>query len=111
MISCTHMEVPLSDYADGIADARTRRIVEQHVQLCAQCRRKLVAAQQIAQQLRRLPLLPTGVSSRVARQRRRIEQAMLQERHGLEQYPFYVAAVLAALIVTLALLLIFYLGV
>lgn len=111
MISCTDMELLLSDYADGIADARTRRIVEQHVQLCARCRRRLVAAQQIAQQLRRLPLMPTGLSSRVARQRRHVEQALMQERRGLEQYPFYVSAILAAILVTLALLAIFYFGV
>lgn len=111
MISCDYMEVLLSDYADGSNDPRTRRIVERHVQLCARCRRRLDEAQQVAQQLRRLPLLPASLSSRVARQRRRIEQAGAVKRRGLEHYPFYVAALLAVALVTLALLLIFYFGV
>lgn len=111
MISCTDMELLLSDYADGVSDARTRRIVEQHVQLCSRCRRRLEQAQQIAQQLRRLPLMPAGLSSRVARQRRLIEEEAARDRRGLEHYPFYVSALLAAAIVTLALLLIFYFGV
>ena len=108
MIRCDYMEVLLSDYADGSNEPRTRRIVELHVQLCARCQRRLNEAQQVAQQLRRLPLLPAGLSSRVARQRRRIEQANAIERHGLEQYPFYVAALLAVALLTLALVLIFY---
>ncbi len=110
MIRCVDMEVLLSDYADGSDDARTRRIVERHVQLCARCRGRVQAHHQLAQQLRRLSLLPIGVSSRVGRFRRRLEAHMQRDRRRLEDYPFYVSAFIATSLVVLALLLVFYLG-
>lgn len=110
MISCADMEVLLSDYADGTADARTRRIVEQHVQLCERCRRRVQRAHQLAQQLRRLPLLPAGVSSRIARFRRRLDARAQHNFRRLEHYPFYVSVLLAVLLIVIALLTIFYLG-
>ena len=111
MLSCVDLEVLLSDYADGIADARTRRIVERHVQLCERCRERVQSAYQVAQQLRRLSLLPPGMSNRAARFRRRLEARATREQRRLEHYPFYVSAVLVAVLVVLALLTILYLGV
>lgn len=110
MIRCSDMEVLLSDYADGIADARTRRIVERHVQLCERCHRRLQADAQLAQQLRRLSLLPPGVASRVTRFRRRLENHVQRDWRRLEQYPFYVSALIATLLVVVSLLLMFYVG-
>lgn len=110
MLKCAELELFLSEYADGTSDARTRRIVEQHVQLCARCRQRVLRARQIGIQLQRLTLLPPGMSSRVARFRRRLDAAV-PERRGLEHYPFYVSALLAVLLVVLALLAIFYFGV
>ena len=110
MIRCSAMQVLLSDYADGIADPRTRRIVERHVQLCDICRERVQADYQMAQQLRRLSLMPAGISSRMARLRRRLEASRQRDWRRLEDYPFYVSAVLATTLVVLALLTIFYLG-
>lgn len=110
MIRCSDMQVLISDYADGLADARTRRIVERHVQLCGYCRARVQADHQLAQQLRRLSLLPAGVSSRVARYRRRLEASPQRDWWRLEEYPFYVSAIIATSLVVLALLSIFYLG-
>jgi|GEM_PF-5035363 len=111
MLSCADIEVLLSDYADGSTNPRTRRIVEQHVQLCERCRRRVQMSRQVALQLRRLPLLPTGVSSRVARFRRRLEAQTTKDRRRLEHYPFYVSVVLASLLIAITLLTLFYLGV
>ncbi len=110
MIRCADMEVLLSDYADGTDDARTRRIVERHVQLCVRCRQRVQEDYQLARQLRRLSLLPVGVSSRVTRFRRRLEARVQPDRRGLEHFPFYVSAFIATTLVLLALLAIFYLG-
>ena len=110
MIRCVELQVLLSDYADGIADARARRIVERHVQLCEDCRRRVQADYLLAQQLRRLSLMPPGVSSRVARLRRRLDASTARDWRRLEDYPFYVSAVIATGLVVLALLAIFYLG-
>jgi anti-sigma factor RsiW len=110
MIRCSDMEVLLSDYADGIADARTRRIVERHVQLCARCRQRVQVDHQFAQQLRRLSLLPPGVSSRVTRFRRRLEAHAQRDRRRLEDYPFFVSAFIATALVVLTLLTLFYFG-
>ncbi|HEX6292433.1 MAG TPA: zf-HC2 domain-containing protein [Herpetosiphonaceae bacterium] len=111
MIDCTDLEPFLSDYADGIADERTRRIVERHVQLCSRCQQRVQAAHQVAQQLRRLPLLPAGMSSRVARFRRRLEQRAMHRPHRLEDYPFFVSALLASVLILGILLTFFYLGI
>lgn len=108
MLSCTDLEVLLSDYADGVADARARRIVELHVLLCDRCRLRLRRARQISLQLQRLPLLPAGISSRVGRFRRRLEARASRSRWQLEHYPFYVSALLAALLIVLALFAVFY---
>ena len=110
MIRCADLQVLLSDYADGIADARTRRIVERHVQLCHDCRRRVEADYQLAQQIRRLSLMPPGVSSRVARLRRRLDATTERDWRRLEDYPFYVSAIIATSLVVVALLTIFYLG-
>jgi anti-sigma factor RsiW len=111
MPDCTELELLLSDYADGIADERTRRIVERHVQLCSRCRQRVQAAYQVAQQLRRLPLLPAGVSSRVGRFRQRLEARAARDPLRLEQYPFFVSALLASVLLLITLLALFYLGV
>jgi anti-sigma factor RsiW len=110
MIRCADMEPLLADYADGTADERTRRIVERHIQLCDRCRSRLDRAVQVSGQLRRLPLLPAGVSSRMGRFRRRLDVRVEQGPRGLEHYPFYVSMILAALITIATLLTIFYLG-
>lgn len=111
MVSCTDIEPLLSDYADGIADERARRIVERHVQLCSRCRQRVQAAHQVAQQLRRLPLLPAGVSSRAARFKRRMEARAMRDPRRLEHYPFFVSALLASLLILTMLLALFYLGI
>lgn len=111
MTSCADLEVLLSEYADGASDPRTRRIVERHVQICPRCRARVAAAARVSDQLRRLPLLPPGVATRVARFRRALEQQVGRDRRRLEQYPFYVSAILAAALLLLTLLTIFYLGV
>jgi anti-sigma factor RsiW len=105
MPDCTELELLLSDYADGIADERTRRIVERHVQLCSRCRQRVQAA------YRRLPLLPAGVSSRVGRFRQRLEARAARDPLRLEQYPFFVSALLASVLLLITLLALFYLGV
>jgi anti-sigma factor RsiW len=110
-MNCGYMEVLISDYADGVSDDRTRRIVERHVQVCARCRQRLISAQQVAQQLRRLPALPAGVSSRVPRFRQRLEDRASVDWRRLEHYPFFVSALLAATLITLILLTVFYLGI
>ncbi|MDP9310961.1 MAG: zf-HC2 domain-containing protein [Chloroflexota bacterium] len=110
MIRCSDMDVLLSDYADGIADARTRRIVERHVQLCHRCRQRVQQDAELAQQLRRLSLLPAGVASRVGRFRRRLEKETEREWWRLEQYPFYVSALIATLLVVISLLVLLYVG-
>lgn len=111
MVSCTDIEPLLSDYADGIADERARRIVERHVQLCSRCQLRVQAAHQVAQQLRRLSLLPAGVSSRTARFRRRLEARAMHDPWRLEHYPFFVSALLASLLILITLLALFYLGI
>lgn len=108
MLNCADLEVLLSDYADGVADARARRMVERHVLLCDRCRLRLRRARQIGQQLQRLPLLPAGIASRVGRFRRRLETRATHSRWQLEHYPFYVSALLAALLIILALFTVFY---
>lgn len=111
MLDCTAIEHMLSDYADGIAGERARRIVERHVQLCSRCRQRVYAAHQVAQQLRRLPLLPAGVSSRANRFRQRLEARAMRNPRQLEHYPFVVSALLASLLILITLLTLFYLGV
>lgn len=109
MLKCADLEVLLSDYADGVADTRARRMVEQHVQLCERCRRRLQLARRVGLQLQRLPLLPPGIASRVGRFRRRLElRSSTRNRWRLEHYPFYVSALLAALLIILALFTVFY---
>jgi anti-sigma factor RsiW len=110
MINCTDMELLISDYADGIADARTRRIVERHVQLCMRCRSRMQRAQQVAQQLRRLPLLPAGVSSRSVRFRRHLEDRLAQTHRRREYYPMYLYALLATALLALIVLTLAYFG-
>jgi anti-sigma factor RsiW len=105
MVDCTDLETLLSDYADGIGSERTRRIVERHVQLCTRCRRRVRASYQVAQQLRRLPLLPAGVSSRVTRFRRRLEARAMRDPRRLKRYSLFVSALLASLLILVALLL------
>lgn len=73
---CVRVEPFLSDYADGIADERGRRIVERHIQLCRSCYDGVLVARQLGQQLMRLSLLPIGVSDRTPRLRRRLEQKL-----------------------------------
>src|SRR3954451_24851059 len=71
---CTEIEILLSDYADGLANARARRIVERHFQLCANCYAGAMKARKLGQQLQRLSLLPEGIVERAPRLRRSLEQ-------------------------------------
>lgn len=75
---CIELTSLLSDYADGIADERGRRIVERHIQLCRPCHDGVLLARRLGQQLMRLSLLPLGVADRTPRMRRRLEQKLLQ---------------------------------
>jgi anti-sigma factor RsiW len=73
---CAELEESIVDYADGLADERGRRIVERHIQRCADCRERVLRIRQLAQQLRRLTLLPAGVQERVPRLRVELEQRL-----------------------------------
>ncbi len=77
---CAEIGPILSDYADGIADERGRRIVERHIQLCSACRDSMLVARQLGQQLKRLPLLPSGVNARAPSMRRRLEHKLARSR-------------------------------
>ncbi len=102
---CADVELLLSDYADGVADARGRRIVERHMQLCRSCREGAMIARQLGQQLLRISLLPLGIGDRVPRLRRRLEQKLARKRR-LEHIAAMVArALLVILTGVLGLLL------
>ena len=73
---CSEIQHLLSDYADGAADERARRIAERHIQLCGRCRDGVLLARQLGQQLTRMPLLPLGVADRVPRLRRRLQEKL-----------------------------------
>ena len=73
---CADLEPLLSDYADGIADERARRIIERHIQLCRTCHDGAIASHQLGQQLMRLSLLPLGVHDRAPRLKRRLEERL-----------------------------------
>src|SRR5919199_3345369 len=75
---CIDLEPLLSDYADGIANERGRRIVERHIQLCPSCHDGVLLARQLGQQLMRLSLLPMGVTDRTPRMRSRLENKLLR---------------------------------
>ena len=77
---CAEIEDIISDYADGLADERGRRIAERHIQLCTSCHERVLITWQLAQQLRRLTLLPPGVQARVPRLRRDLEQRLSRRR-------------------------------
>ncbi len=78
---CADLELLLADYADGIADERGRRLVERHIQLCGHCRETVFGERLVAQQLKRLPLLPLGVQDRTARMRQRVAQKIERRPH------------------------------
>ncbi len=80
VMRCIEIEPLLSDYADGIADERGRRIVERHIQLCRHCHDGVLMARQLGQQLMRLALLPLGVSDRAPRMRGRLERKLVRPR-------------------------------
>lgn len=73
---CTEIEELTADYADGLADERGRRIAERHIQCCDTCRERVLRTRQLAQQLRRLTLLPSGIQERVPRLRRELERRL-----------------------------------
>ena len=77
---CAEIEDIVTDYADGLADERARRIAERHIQLCTDCHERVLITRQLAQQLRRLTLLPPGIQERVPRLRRDVEQRMSSRR-------------------------------
>ena len=104
MIRCADIQPLLSDYADGVADERGRRIVERHIQLCRACRDGVLVARQLGQQLVRLPLLPMGVSNRAPRMRGRLEQKLLRPRY-LDPRWLVRHAIIATLVGVLGILL------
>ena len=77
---CAELEPLLSEYADGMADERGRRIVERHIQLCRACHDCVLLARQLAQQITRLSLLPLGIADRAPRLRRQLEHKLLRNR-------------------------------
>ena len=77
---CAEIELLLSDYVDGAADERGRRIVERHMQLCRTCREGAILARRLGQQLLRLSLLPLGIGDRVPRLRQRLERKLSRTR-------------------------------
>ena len=101
---CAEIEPYLSDYADGIADERGRRIVERHIQLCRACRDGVLLARQLGQQLFRLSLLPLGISDRTPRLQRRLEEKLLRRRR-FNYRAIVMRAMLALIVVVIALLL------
>ena len=80
---CAEVEELIVDYADSLADERGRRIVERHVQCCEQCHARVVHTRQLAQQLRRLTLLPPGIQERAPRLRRELERRLSR------RFPFF----------------------
>lgn len=101
---CIEIEPLLSDYADGIADERGRRIVERHIQLCRHCLDGVLMARQLGQQLMRLSLLPLGVSDRAARMRGRLERKIARQPR-FDRGMLVMRAMLAVIVGVLSLLL------
>ncbi len=77
---CVEVRDILSDYADGAADQRGRRIAERHIALCSACRRQVVIHRRIGQQLRGLPLIPPGITERLPRLRQDLTHALARRR-------------------------------
>lgn len=73
---CLEIDDLIADYADGLADERGRRIAERHMQCCEACRERVLRTRQLAQQLRRLTLLPAGIQERVPRLRSELERRL-----------------------------------
>ena len=104
---CAEIELLLSDYADGLADERGRRIIERHMQLCRSCREGAILARQLGQQLLRLSLLPLGVADRVPRLRQRLEQKLTRKQRIELLRTSVTRAMLVVVICVLGLLLLF----
>ncbi len=100
---CVEIEALLSDYADGIAGERERRIAERHLQLCDECRQGVLLGRRMGQQLTRLSLLPLGVLDRVPRMRARLEQQLNRQRPGRDAVA--VRALLALIVGVVGVLL------
>ncbi len=100
---CVEIEALLSDYADGIAGERERRIVDRHIALCDECRDGVLLGRRLGQQLTRLSLLPIGVVDRVPRMRARLEQQLDRRRPG--RNTMAVRALLALIVGVLGVLL------
>jgi predicted anti-sigma-YlaC factor YlaD len=98
-MQCSEVQEALSEYADDLADTRSRRIAEQHVRLCHSCRQQLEAMRVVGQQLERLPLLPVGISDRVPLLRRHLADK-LARRHRVSA----IARVVVLGIVVIALM-------
>jgi anti-sigma factor RsiW len=73
---CAEVENLIIDYADGQADERGRRIAERHILRCEHCRERVHLTRQLAQQIRRLTLLPPGIQERVPRLRLELERRL-----------------------------------
>lgn len=101
---CAELGVLLGDYADGVADERARRIVDRHIQLCTSCRQELLLSFQIAQQLRRMPLLPETVAVRLPRMERQIQGRLLARARTRRRRPLLVLGVVLLLVVEVGLL-------
>ncbi len=99
---CEFVTVLLSDYADGVADARGRRIVERHIQLCPACHNDLTLLQELIHQLRCMTLLPFGVAARLPRYQRELEVRLLARERARRRRPLVAAAVLLVLLLEVA---------
>lgn len=95
---CDLVQVLLGDYADDVADERGRRIVERHIQLCTTCRSDLVLLQRLSLQLRRLALLPLGVTARMPRYQHELERLLLMHEQTRRRRPLMATAVLLVLL-------------
>jgi len=103
---CVELAPLLTNYANGRADERGRRIVERHIQLCEGCRDRITRTGHLGQQLARVSLLPSSVVDRLPRLRRDLEQR-LDRRAKLLTSATYVLTIM--LIIVVGVLVVFYL--
>ena len=104
---CAELVPLLTNYANGRADERGRRIIERHIQLCDRCRERIIQTGHLGQQLSRLSLLPSSLVDRLPRLRRDLE-LRLARRAKVSTYAMYALAVL--LLTLVGILVMLYLG-
>jgi predicted anti-sigma-YlaC factor YlaD len=102
---CSEVQEALSEYADGLADSRSRRIAEQHVRLCHSCRQQLEMMRAVGQQLERLPLLPVGISDRVPLLRRQLTDKLARRQRGAAIARMFVLGFVVVAVVALIVIL------